>query len=323
MRVAVVGFGHLGTYHAQKIEKHPKAELVGVVDPSEERQAAAEQAGFTVLKNWKDTPLDALVVAAPTVEHAVLCKEALLAGLHVLVEKPITSTVAEAEELVDIARQSELVLQVGHVERFNPGFQAVKEKLTSVKYITGERLSPFSGRSTDIDVIADLMIHDLDIVTALVDAPVSEVRAVGMPIITNEVDMASARIEFQNGTVAELSAGRASLEPSRKIRFITPERYVSLDYGSKEIKVVKRDITSEQTSISMEPAQAKNYDQLEAQFEAFYQSVVHGERVIVDGYAGLRALELAEEIQDAISEHRKRLRLPTSPDTPPSSGSSR
>ena len=310
MRVAVVGFGHLGTYHAQKVAKHPGAELIGIVDPSPERQAAAKTAGFNVLTDWQAIPLDALIIAAPTLEHASLAKAALNHGLHVLVEKPMTNTAAEGQEIIELASQKNLVLQVGHVERFNPAFQAVKDKLHAVKYITGERLSPFSGRSTDIDVIADLMIHDLDIIASLIDSEVAEVRAVGMPIITHEVDMASVRIEYQNGTVAELSAGRASLEPSRKIRFITTERYVSIDYGSKEIKVVKRNINQEQVSISMEPANAEAYDQLEAQFDAFYQSVMHDAPVAVDGRAGLRALQLAESIQGAISAHQERLDLP-------------
>ena len=165
-------------------------------------------------------------------------------------------------------------------------------KLEHVKYITGERLSPFSGRSTDIDVIADLMIHDLDIIASLVESPIAEVRAIGMPIITNEIDMASVCIG-SNGTVAEISAGRASLEPSRKIRFITPERYVSIDYGTKDIKVVKRDINSDVASITMEPASSEVYDQLEKQFDAFYRSVTLNEPVMVDGNAGLNALTLA------------------------------
>ena len=310
MRVAVVGFGHLGNYHAQKVQGHSKAKLVGIVDPAEDRQSFARSQGYEVITDWKSENLDAIIIASPTHSHAKLCEDALNTGLHVLVEKPFTTTSEEARPLIELAERASLVLQVGQVERFNPAFQAVSGKLEQVKYITGERLSPFSGRSTDIDVIADLMIHDLDIIASLVTSPVAEVRAIGMPIITNEIDMASARIEFQNGTVAEISAGRASLEPSRKIRFITPERYISIDYGTKDIKVVKRDINSEVASITMEPASTEVYDQLEKQFDAFYRSVTLNEPVMVDGNAGLNALILAEEVQSAIARHLSRIDLP-------------
>ena len=211
MRVAVVGFGHLGNYHAQKVQGHPGVQAGWHRRPSRATANLRALPGLRCNHRLEIRKLDAIIIASPTHSHAKLCEEALNAGLHVLVEKPFTTTSEEARPLIELAERASLVIQVGHVERFNPAFQAVSGKLEQVKYITGERLSPFSGRSTDIDVIADLMIHDLDIIASLVASPVAEVRAIGMPIITNEIDMASARIEFQNGTVAEISAGRASL----------------------------------------------------------------------------------------------------------------
>ena len=308
MRVAVVGFGHLGNYHAQKVRAHQEAQLVGIVDPNADRQAEASRQGYEVLGAWQDGSPNAVIVASPTSTHFEICKEALEADVHVLVEKPIASTSSEGLELADIANRHARVLQVGHVERFNPAYRAIIPELADVRYVTGERLSPFSGRSTDTDVVADLMIHDLDIVASVVESPLLEVRAVGVPIITNEIDMASARLEFDNGCVVELSAGRSSLEPSRKIRFITPSRYISIDYEAKEVKCVKRTEGEHGVSISMDPHTVAPYDQLEAQFDAFYQSCKNNAPVVVNGEAGARALELAERVKETIKAHQERLR---------------
>ena len=306
MRVAVVGYGHLGTYHAQKVQAHPSAELVGVTDLNPSRQAAAVRQGHRVFTSWQQSRPDAIIVASPTGTHFEICKEALQLGVHVLVEKPITSTSLEGIELLEISRRQSRVLQVGHIERFNPAFRAIAPELVDVRYITGERLSPFSGRSTDTDVVSDLMIHDLDIVASVIDSQLFDVRAVGVPIITNDTDMASARLEFENGSVVELSAGRSSLEPSRKTRFITPTRYISLDYESKEIKSVKRTSNEQGLSIAVEPKNVTDYDQLEAQFDAFVQSCQRSVPIIADGEAGVKALRLAEKVKEAIIDHQRR-----------------
>lgn len=307
VRVAVLGAGHLGTYHLQKLRDDPQAELVGVVDISEPARAKAA-AEFQIESQSKLNAfagrIDAVVIAAPTVVHRELALSAFELGLHVLVEKPLTSTVAEARDVVTAAAAAERILQVGHTERFNPAVSAALPLLHRPGYIVAERLGPFSGRSTDIDVVLDLMIHDLDIVAALVDSPLKEVRAVGVPVFTAETDMAAARLEFENGAVAQLSASRGSLEPSRKIRVFSRERYVSIDCQSRDVKSVLRGVSeSDSTSVQLsgEAIEVPEGDALALQDNDFLGCVLDGRAPRVDGRQGMRALELAEAVNTVLS----------------------
>ena len=242
-RIVVVGAGHLGTYHAQKLAADPQAQLVGIVDVDPQRAAALGHVHGVPASASLGTfsrDADAAVIATPTLTHGEVSAHALELGWHILVEKPLAHDTHAAEKIVALARARQRILQVGHTERFNPAIAAALAITDRPRYITAERLGRFSGRSTDVDVVLDLMIHDLDIVAHLVKSPIHEIRAVGIPVLTDAVDMASARLAFANGTVAQLSAGRALLEPSRKLRLFTVERYVSIDCAKGEVKSVRR-----------------------------------------------------------------------------------
>ncbi|MBI5510174.1 MAG: Gfo/Idh/MocA family oxidoreductase [Deltaproteobacteria bacterium] len=306
VRIAVVGAGRLGTYHLQKLSADPKAELVGAVDidAGKREQAAATFKIRTVRELGELTGLlDAVIIATPTMHHIRVAEEALAMGCHLLVEKPLAPRSAEARALIALAAARHRVLQVGHSERFNPAVAAALKVADRPRYIVTERLGPFSGRSTDVDVILDLMIHDLDIVASLIPCGLSEVRAVGVPIITTAIDMASARLQFEDGAVAQLSAGRASLEPSRKIRLFTVERYVSIDCAKREVKSVRRlppDPSSPWPQIAGEPVEVPAGDPLALQDHDFLECILEGRKPRVDGAAGLRALELAEAVEKAL-----------------------
>jgi predicted dehydrogenase len=306
VRVVVVGVGHLGTYHLQKVVADDRATLVGIVDTDRsKRERVAAEYGVPGVESIAEVEAaDAVIVAAPTTAHRQLTEAALERGFHVLVEKPLAATAAEASELAVRANDTGRWLQVGHTERFNPAVDAALRVADRPRYIVTERLGPFSGRSTDVDVILDLMIHDLDIVASLVKAPLTEVRAVGVPVITSDVDMAAARLQFADGTVAQLSAGRASMEPARKIRLFTVERYVSIDCSTREVKSVRRlpaAQDSEWPQITGEPVEVSDGDALALQDGDFFACILEGRPPRVDGAAGARALELAEAVRDALT----------------------
>lgn len=360
IRVAVVGVGHLGTLHVQKLLTLPGVVVVGAVDPNDAQRARATQLfgipafaslpellqyaehvahpaehGDHVTGAARSTQwLDAVIIAAPTVCHAALVTHALEHDLHVLVEKPIATTTAQGQLLCDLAAKRQKWLQVGHTERFNPAVRAAMQLLTGSRghdtpvsythdrthtdtpmqdrererprYIVAERLGPFpGGRGSDVDVVLDRMIHDLDIVAALVPAPLVEVRAIGVPILTDEADMASARLQFADGTVAQLSAGRASLESSRKLRLFTTERYISIDCIARTVHAVRRlPPTNDQPwpQIMGEPVHVPDEDALAQQDAHFIQCIRTGTPPWVDGHAGLRALALAEAVIAAMRE---------------------
>jgi predicted dehydrogenase len=307
VRVVVVGAGHLGTYHLQKMAADGSAELIGAVDVDPaKRDKAAANFKVQVAASLEDFSgqLDAVVVATPTAHHLEVASQALELGCHVLIEKPIAARPEDGRRLVELARARGRILQVGHTERFNPAIAAALKIADRPRYIQAERLGPFSGRSTDVDVILDLMIHDLDIVATLIPSALVEVRAIGVPILTAETDMAAARLQFADGAVAQLSAGRASLEPSRKIRLFTVERYVSIDCAKREVKSVRRlpptDPKSPWPQIAGELVEVPAGDALALQDHDFLEAILQGRRPRVDGEAGLRALELAAAVEDAL-----------------------
>lgn len=301
----VAGAGHLGRFHAQKIMANPQAELVGIYDLLPEKaQALAKEVGSRVIDSLDDVSADAVVIATTTSSHAEVSFNAMDLGMHVLVEKPIAPTVVQAQAMIAKAQATGRILAVGHTERFNPAIAAAMELVTQPRYITSERLSPFSGRSIDVDVILDLMIHDLDILAALVRSDLKEVRSVGVPVLTNSVDMASARLEFTDGTVAELQAGRVSMEPCRKIRFFTEQHYVSVDCAKREVKAVKITPPAEgqvMGAVSGEPVNVSSWDPLAKQLEDVIHCIQTGESPAVTGEDGLRALELACAVREAMT----------------------
>jgi predicted dehydrogenase len=306
-RVAVVGAGHLGNYHLIKLAADPLADLVGFVEPHPERRAEMatkhRAKGFASLAELAGL-IDAVIVATPTPTHLEVVSQALEMGLHVLVEKPIALTSADGKKLVTLAQKCRRILQVGHSERWNPAVSAALAVADRPGYIVAERLGPFTGRSADVDVVLDLMIHDLDIVASLVPSPLVEARAIGVPILTHELDMAAARLAFADGTVAQLSAGRASLEPVRKVRLFTRERYLSIDCVAREVKSVRRlppEPGSNWPQIAGEPVEVPAGDNLGLQDHDFLVCVLEGKKPRVDGVAGVRALELAEAVKAALT----------------------
>ena len=305
LNIVVVGAGHLGKFHAQKIAAMEGAALAGVIDTDQGKaHALASQYGVEVFDNLPATRADAAIVSATTTAHASIAIEAMRQGMHVLVEKPIASSLKEAQDMLECATAHDRILSVGHTERFNPAVSAALHVAQRPRYITAERLSPFSGRSLDTDVILDLMIHDLDILATLVKSPLKSVQAVGVPVLTDSVDMASARLEFTDGTVAELRSGRVSLEPCRKIRIFTRERYVSIDCAAREVKAVNIEPPKQGESmgtISGEPIHVGDWDPLESQLSEFISSIHENRSPRVDGQAGLRALELAFAIKGAMT----------------------
>src|SRR3990172_1876497 len=243
IRVAVIGVGHVGQHHARIYRELPGVELVGVVDIDRAKlQELSKSLGVAAFQDYRDMfgRVDAVSIAVPTVLHAPIARDCLERGLDILVEKPLAETLEEAEELTDLARPPGPILQVGHVERFNGAVRALQRMVKTPGFIECHRLSPFPQRSTDVDVILDLMIHDIDIILSLVKSPVTQVYAVGVPVLTDRVDIANARIEFASGCVANVTASRVSVERVRKIRVFQPDTYISLDYASQEISLYRR-----------------------------------------------------------------------------------
>ncbi len=259
------------------------------------------------------THIQAASVAVPTIAHSQTAKSLMEAGVDVLIEKPVASTVAEADELIRSAEKNNRVAQVGHVERFNPAVRATVPLITRPMFFEVHRLSVFTPRSLDVDVVLDLMIHDLDIVLSFVDSPVQEVRAVGLPILSGKVDIANVRVEFESGCIANFTASRVSTERVRKLRFFQPQQYISVDYGRQDVLVfsVGEDggTPSPNPHIGMTKPAVPSDEPLRAELKAFLQAVRTRSKPVVTLNDGRRALELALNITSAIQEHRKKIDL--------------
>lgn len=298
--------GHLGYHHARLYASMHGVELVGVVDvrPDHGRKVAGEfNTSFCPsLRQLIDAGAEAVSVAVPTTSHHVVVKELLEAGLDVLVEKPIAATIEQARDLVDAAARANRLLQVGHVERFNGAVIALADHIRNPVFIECHRLSPYSGRGEDVSVVLDLMIHDLDVILALVKSPVASVDAVGVPIFSKEEDIANVRLRFESGCVANVTASRISIDRLRKIRIFADDAYVSTDYSEQEILVYRKksgelpEGTSPMEWISIEPLEVIREEPLRLELNAFVECVRTRERPLVPGEDGLRALELAFEI---------------------------
>jgi predicted dehydrogenase len=299
MKVGVVGVGHLGRHHARLYADMPGTELTGVVDILPDRAAEAAKAHNTrPFTDYRELfgKVDAVSLAVPTTDHARVGAEFLENGIDVLVEKPIASTLPEARLLIDTAERPGRILQTGHVERFNPVVTAAMEVATRPQFFEVHRLAAFSPRSLDIDVVLDLMIHDLDIVLHLVQSPVAEVRAVGIPILSHKADIANARVEFENGCVANLTASRVSFEKTRKLRFFQPHDYISVDYATQTGVMVSLRM-GRVTERKLEPAGG---EPLKIELESFLNTVRTRSVPVVSGEDGFRALQLAIAINEAI-----------------------
>lgn len=310
LRAAVVGFGYLGYHHARIYSELEDVELVGVVDISEERRKKAQTdfyvPAFSSVEELLDIGVDMVSVATPTSTHACNTIPLLEAGVHVLVEKPISATVSEAKEMVEKAKSKGCLLQVGHVERFNGAVRALFNLIEYPRFIECHRLSPFPGRGTDISVVHDLMIHDIDIVLALTRSPVVSMDAVGVPVFSASEDIANARLHFQSGCVANLTASRVSMDRLRKIRIFSEREYVSTDYSSQSLLIYRKkpgEIPPDSNPmefIKITPIQVSNEEPLKAELRSFVASVKNGTIPEVTGEDGLRALELSTQIVEQI-----------------------
>jgi predicted dehydrogenase len=305
IRVAVIGAGVFGRHHLRVLSQSLNATLVGVVDSDLERaaQAAAEHncLTFATLGELKGQ-IDAAVVAVPTSLHGAVGCELLESGIDVLVEKPIAADLASARRLVDTAARHKRILQIGHLERFNPAVAALKKIKNIPLFFEIHRLSLFSPRSLDVDVVLDLMIHDLDIVLDLAGAMPEEIRAAGISILSEKVDIANVRLAFPGGCVANLTASRVSTERVRKLRLFQPHQYISLDYQKQE--AVAFTVSGNQ-QIGFQPLPAVKEEPLRLEVESFLEAVAKRTRPLVPGEEGLRALEVALAILDKIEEHAK------------------
>jgi predicted dehydrogenase len=302
VRLAVIGVGHLGRHHARIASALEGAELVAVVDTDGERGSAASAAtGAPALADYREVfdSVDAVSVAVPTEQHRDVALPFLERGIAVLVEKPMARSVGEARELVAAARASGATLAVGHTERYNPAVAAVLPLVTSPRFIEVHRLGAFPDRSLDIDVVFDLMIHDLDIILSLVGAGVESIEAVGVPVLTPRYDIANARLRFAGGCIANVTASRISKERVRKIRFFQPDAYISIDYAAQEVegwRLVRKD--GARPSIEGGPLPVQRDEPLRREIADFVRAVRTRSAPLVDGEAGLRALELATRIAE-------------------------
>ncbi len=312
IRAGVVGVGYLGRFHAQKYAANPKAELVGVVDSDPKRAAeVGRELGVRVFPNHLELldRVEAVSVVTPAVSHHALAREALKAGAHCLLEKPMTETLDQADELIALAADRSLILQIGLLERFNPAVAALFDLVGKPRYIETRRLTPFVGRGTDIDVILELMIHDLDIILSLVREDPAQVRAVGAPLISGKLDMANVYLEFPSGCVANMTASRVSSDPCRRIDILQEEGRLSVDCAGRTLTVHsrKRDRNAEEvlpgifaTRQTFDPLPGQVSDPLGLEVDGFLDCITAETAPLVDGRAGRRALALALRISRRI-----------------------
>lgn len=326
LKVAVIGAGAFGRNHARVYHELSQqgipVRLAAIVDSDPERaDAVAREYGARALGSVEQmltfNEIQAASVAVPTVDHLAVARPLLEAGIDVLIEKPVAASLAEADELIRLARENQRIAQVGHLERFNPAVRATLPLITKPMFFEVHRLSVFTPRSLDVDVVLDLMIHDLDIVLAFVKSPLKEVRAVGLPILSGKVDIANVRMEFESGCVANFTASRVSTERVRKLRFFQPGQYVSIDYGRQDVLVFSVGkkagaVPSVNPQIGVTKPEIRSEEPLRAELSAFIEAVQSRSAPAVSLQDGRRALELALRVLEAIGEHSSRLEMVTS-----------
>ena len=309
LRIGVAGAGHFGRFHALKLAASRRATLSGIFDLDRARAEAVARETRTTPLGWEALldASDAVVIAAPAEAHFALAGAALRAGNHVLVEKPIAATLEEAEQLGRLAAERRLVLQVGHLLRFSAEHKAISERMHRPLYLDCVRIAPFKPRGTDVSVILDLMIHDLDLVLALVDSPIESVDAVGAPVASQHEDIANARVRFQNGCVATITASRISLKTERKMRLFSQEGYMSVDFTARKLMMIGRERGLPLPGTGggrLEEITWKEHDALEAEHAAFAAAILDGAPVVVDAAAGARALAAALAVTASMAESR-------------------
>ena len=309
IKCAVIGVGYLGRFHAQKYQQLDNVELVGVCDPNAPAsKAVSDELNVPGFVNYRDLfgHVDAVSIAATTKAHFTIAKECIQQGIHVLIEKPITETVAQAEELIALAAAHQVKVQVGHLERFNAARLALDPYLDKPLFIESHRLAPYNPRGADVNVILDLMIHDIDIIQTIVHSPIKHIEAQGAPILSSSIDIANARITFENHCVANVTASRISFKTERKTRIFQADTYISIDYQEKQFAVFQKgtgemfpgipDITRHQSVI-------EKGDALLEEIKSFIQCIVNNTEPLVTGQEGCDALATAEKITTLIDSN--------------------
>ncbi len=307
LRVGVIGVGYIGKFHAEKYAGMNEVELVGVVDIEKEKaEDMAATLGASAYTNYKDLfgKVDAVSIVVPTPIHFTVSKDFLENGIDVLIEKPITTTLEEADELINIAESKDLIIQVGHLERFNPAVVALQDIVKNPRFIESHRLSIYKERCTDVSVVLDLMIHDIDIILNFVRSSMKSIHAAGIPVISKHVDIANARLEFENGCVANVTASRISIKNERKIRLFQRDAYVSVDFANHEITVVRQNKNSSSGLIpgmGIKQLRFDKGDALEDELKSFVKSVQNRKTPEVTGQMGRDALKTALSIMKQIN----------------------
>ncbi len=312
IRVGVIGVGYLGKFHAQKYAAMEEAQLVGVADPNQpQAEQVAGELDTAMFTDYQELlPLvDAVSIVVPTIYHHQVAKDCIAANIDLLVEKPFTTTLAEADELINAAHDKKLILQVGHLERFNPAVLAMQPFLTHPLFIEAHRISVFKNRGTDVDVILDLMIHDIDIILSIVDSPLKTIHTVGAPVITQLTDIANARLIFENGCTANVTVSRISMDNIRRMRIFQPGQYLSVDFSKKEVMSIrlKRGKHNDQPLPDISKYSFPDQDTLELELRDFINNVRTRTTPAVSGVEGRRALAIALEVVDQIRENRNQV----------------
>lgn len=307
LKVGVIGAGHLGKFHAKVYQEIPSVELVGVADTDPTRKKIAKKHKAAFFQDYHDLigKVDAVSVAVPTYLHYQVAKDMLEAGIHTLIEKPITDNLHDADKLLEIARKKNLSLQVGHIERYNAGFRAVKQIAEKLRFIEVHRLGPFTGRIKDVGVVLDLMIHDLDIILGLLGSKVTYVDVMGINVLTEYEDIANVRLRFDGGCVANVTASRLTPKSQRKIRIFQDCAYISLDYENQSAQIVTR----EKGNIKHRSVNIKKDNSLKIELEEFIASIQKGWGLGKPDVSARDALELALKITDQIKKTCPRMPL--------------
>lgn len=313
VRMAVVGVGHFGRIHAAKVSQTPGAQLVAVADLDGGRAAeVASELGVAAVTDIAELydKVDAVNVAVATRAHAAVASEFLRRGIHVLVEKPITPDIASARALIDTAAQNNAILQVGHLQRFFGVTEALRKRVSRPLFVECVRIAPFKPRGTDVNVILDLMIHDLDLILSFTEGSLLSVDAAGAPVLSDSEDIANARLKFSDGCVANITSSRISLKTERKMRIFQPDSYITVDFETHTVRTVWRDDSKPgpvpgAPGVAFEEETYEETDALGREIAAFVQAVATGGTPEVNGEAGLRALEAALMVTDSLRDHAK------------------
>lgn len=323
IRTAVVGAGYFGRFHANHYARNPRADLVLVIDKDEARaREIAAEFGAEAAFDHRGLAgrVDAVSIAVPTTLHFDVARDLIEAGIHVLVEKPITDSVASANALTELAEQRKAILQVGHIERFSSAYRTVAAAMSDPLYFESYRIAPWKNRGIEVDVILDLMIHDIDMIIGLVNSPATSVDAVGTPLLGKSIDLANARISFESGCVANVTASRVSYKTERRMRVFGRSNYLNCDLGQGRIygyRLKGDPMTEGAAAIATENLEIPKQDSLANEIDAFLDCVANGSKPLVDGRAGSEALRVASMINDSIEEHLRKVQRAEAPAVKP------